>query len=101
MAKRRTAYRKKNQNKFSMFLVTLVVLMIMLIVAVRSVELHRKLDLVQQQEDSLNAQLEEEHQRTEEIEEYGKYTQTKKFAEKLAKEILGLVHEGEILFKQE
>lgn len=101
MAKRRTAYRKKNQNKFSMFLVTLVVLMIMLIVAVRSVELHRKLDLVQQQEDSLNAQLAEEQQRTEEIEEYGKYTQTKKFAEELAKEILGLVHEGEILFKEE
>ena len=51
--------------------------------------------------DSLVAQLEKEQQRTEEIEEYGKYTQTKKFAEEIAKEILGLVHEGEILFKEE
>ena len=80
MAKRKAVYRKRNQNRLSMFLVTLVVLMIMLIVTVRSVELHRKLDLVQEQENSLNAQLAEEQQRTEEIEEYGKYTQTKKFA---------------------
>ena len=35
----------------------------------------------------MNAQLAEEQQRTEEIEEYGKYTQTKKFAEEIAKEI--------------
>ena len=101
MAKRRTAYRKKNQNRFSMFLVTLVVLMIMLIVAVRSVELHRKLDLVQEQGNSLSAQLAEEQQRTEEIEEYGKFVQTLKFVEEYAKEKLNLIYEGDILFKEE
>ena len=100
MAKRRTAYRKKNQNRFSMFLVTLVVLMIMIIVTVRSVELHRKLDLVQEQENILSAQLEEEQQRTEEIEEYGKFVQTLKFVEEYAKEKLNLIYEGEILFKE-
>ena len=42
---RRIAYRKKNQNRLSMFLVTLVVLMIMLVVAVKSVELQQKLDI--------------------------------------------------------
>ena len=100
MAKRRTAYRKKIQNRFSMFLVTLVVLMIRLVVAVRSVELHRKLDLVQEQENILTAQLEEEQQRTEEIEEYGKFVQTLKFVEEYAKEKLNLIYEGEILFKE-
>ena len=34
MARRKAAYRKRHQNRFSMFLVTLVVLMIMVVVAV-------------------------------------------------------------------
>lgn len=37
MARRKAAYRKRHQNRFSMFLVTLVVLMIMVVVAARSV----------------------------------------------------------------
>ena len=100
MAKRRTAYRKKNQNRFSMFLVTLVVLMIMIIVTVRSVELHRKLDLTQAKIDTLVDQLEDEQQRTEEIKEYGKFVQTLQFAEECAREILGFVREGEFIFKK-
>ena len=49
----------------------------------------------------LNEQIAEEEQRSEEIEEYRKYTQTKKYAEDVAKEKLGLVYEGEIIFKEE
>ena len=44
MAKRKVAYRKRHQNRFSMFLVTLVVVMIMVAVAVQSVELQDKID---------------------------------------------------------
>lgn len=101
MAKRKVAYRKKNQNRLSMFLVTLVVLMIMLVVAVRSMELNRKLDETGAQEASLEAQIAAEDERTLEIEEYEKYTQTKKYVEEVAKDKLGLVYEGEILFKEE
>ena len=39
--------------------------------------------------------------REEEIAEYEKYTQTKKYVEEVAKEKLGLVYEGEIIFKDE
>ena len=39
--------------------------------------------------------------RSEEIEEYRKYTQTKKYAEDVAKEKLGLVKKDEILLKPE
>ena len=42
-----------------------------------------------------------EEQRTEEIKEYEKYTQTKQYIEEVAKDKLGLVHEGEIIFKDE
>ena len=45
--------------------------------------------------------MEAENQRALEIEEYGKYTQTKKYVEEVAKDKLGLVYEDEIIFKSE
>ncbi len=42
--KRRIAYRKKQQNRFSMFLATLVVVMILVLVGVQSAELRDKID---------------------------------------------------------
>ena len=49
----------------------------------------------------LESQIEAEKDKAEEIEEYGKYVQTKKYAEEVAKEKLGLVYEDEIIFKAE
>lgn len=99
--KRRVAYRRRHQNRFSLFLVSLVVLMIMVVVAVRSVELQRKIAGYDTQIASLSAQIDSETARAEEIEEYRKYTQTKAYVEEVAKDKLGLVYEGEILFKED
>ena len=91
----------EHQNRFSLFLVSLVVLMIMVVVAVRSVELQRKIAGYDTQIASLSAQIDAETARAEEIEEYRKYTQTKAYVEEVAKDKLGLVYEGEILFKED
>ncbi len=101
MARKKVAYRKRRQNRFSMFLVTVVVLMILVAVWVRSIELKRKLDTYADKEVQLQEQIADEEDRSQEIEEYRKYTQTKKYAEEVAKEKLGLVYEDEILFRQE
>ena len=101
MARRKVAYRKRHQNRFSMFLVTLVVVMVMAVVAVRSVGLQQKIDVKRQELELLEAQIEEEHLRTLEIEEFAKEVQTKGYIENIAREKLGLVYEGEILFKQD
>lgn len=101
MARRKVAYRKRSQNRFSMFLVSLVVILITIVVAVKSVELKQKLSTYEAKEQQLNAQLDAEQQRAEEIEEFRTYTQTKRYAEEVAKDKLGLVYEGEILFKEE
>lgn len=98
---RRVAYRKKRQNRFGMFLVTTVVVMMLVVVAVKSIELKQKLAAYQEKEQVLQEQIAEEEERTEEIAEYEKYTQTKKYIEEVAKDKLGLVHEGEIIFKDE
>ncbi len=98
---RKAAYRKKRQNRLGMLLVTTVVLMMLLVVTVKSVELRERRSTYMAREEALLQEIEAEQARTEEIEEYGKYTQTKKFVEEVAKEKLGLVYEGEIIFKDE
>ena len=97
MARRKAAYRKRHQNRFSMFLVTLI----MVVVAARSVELQQKIAGYDTQIASLGAQIEAEQTRAEQIEEFGKYTQTKAYVEEVAKDKLGLVYEGEILFQED
>jgi len=84
-----------------MFLVSLVVLMIMVVAAVRSVTLQQKIDAKMQENEQLEEQIAEEKVRSGEIEELGKEIQTKGYIEDIAREKLGLVYEGEILFKEE
>ena len=54
--------------------------------------LQQKNGVYQKQEEQLMAQIEEEEQRAKDIEELGKYVQTKKYVEEVAKERLGLVY---------
>lgn len=98
---RKIAYRKKRQNRTGMLLVTIVVLMMLVVVTIKSVELRGKKEAYEMKEMALQEEIEAEMLRTEEIAEYGKYTQTKKYVEELAKDKLGLVYEGEIIFKDE
>ena len=97
---RRAAYRKKRQNKFGMFLVTTVVAMMLIVVAIKSLELRKKLVAYKEKEQLLMEQIEQEKVREKEIEEYEKYTQTKKYIEEVAKDKLGLVHDNEIIFRE-
>lgn len=98
---RRAAYRKKRQNRFGMFLVSIVLIMMLIVVAYNSVELMAKRETYKQKEASLQQQIAAEEERAEEIEEFETYTHTKKYIEEVARDKLGLVYEGEILFKDE
>lgn len=98
---RRVAYRKRRQNKFGMFLVFLVVIMIGVVVAVRSVDMKATLAENRQREAELQNQIAAEGKRTEEIEEMEKYSETLGYTEDVAKEKLGLINEGEIIFRDE
>ncbi len=100
MVKRKLAFRKKRQNRLGMFLVTIAVLMLLLVVGFKSIELREKQRVYAEREAALEEQIAAEEQRTEEIEEFRKYTKTKKYAEEIAKDKLGLVYDGEIIFKE-
>ncbi|HKM04972.1 MAG TPA: septum formation initiator family protein [Lachnospiraceae bacterium] len=99
MARRKPTYRKKRQNRLGMFLVMTVVLMLLLVVTNKSVELKAKQSTYQQEMQVLQDQIALEKTRSEEIAEFEKYTKTKKYIEEIAKDKLGLVKDGEIIFK--
>ena len=96
---RRVAFRGKRQNRLGMFLVSAVVLMLLVVVTVNSITLRQKQENYLAREAELDAMIEEEELRAAELEEFRKYTQTQAYIEEVAKEKLGLVKEGEILFK--
>lgn len=98
---RKAAYRKKRQNKAGMLLVTAVVFMMLTVVTVKSIELKQQRDKYVLKEQQLMEEIAEEEARSDRIAEYEKYTQTKKYVEEIAKDKLGLVYEGEIIFKDE
>ena len=60
--------------------------MMLSVVAVKSVELRDKRAAYALREEALMREIEAEEARTEKIEEYEKYTQTKKYVEEIAKE---------------
>ena len=55
----------------------------------------------QERIESLTKQVEAESKRSEQLEQYRIYVQTKEYVEKVAKEKLGLVKQDEILLKPE
>ena len=65
---RRAAYRKKRQNRFGMFLVSIAVIMMLVVVAFKSAELRAKKEAYHQKELVLQQQIEAEVERALEIE---------------------------------
>ena len=96
---RRVAFRGKRQNRLGMFLVSVVVVMLLVVVSVNSFLLKQKQDTYKEREAELDELIAAEEQRTTELEELRKYTQTQAYIEEVAKQKLGLVKEGEIVFK--
>ena len=92
-------YREPRQNTFAVFSIIIVVVMLMSVMAVDGIGLSKKRAANTIRIEELNAQIESEYDRQAQLKEYEKYTGTKKFVEETAKEKLGLVHEGEIIFK--
>lgn len=94
--------RKRNrENRISKILISFVVIMLLIVVSVKSYELREKRNDCIAKEAYLKEQIEYEEKRAEEIKEYETYTHTKAYVEDIARDKLGLVYEGEILFRDE
>ena len=99
MATRARYKRRRCQNRAGIVWASIVVLILVTVVSIKSIGLLQKAREYQAREQALEEQIEHETQRSDEIAEYERYTETRKYIEDTAKEKLGLVYPGEIIFK--
>ena len=99
MAAKARYKRRRFQNRAGIVWASIVVLILVTVVSIKSVGLLKKAREYQAKEAALNEQIEYETQRSEEIADFERYTETRKYIEDTAKEKLGLVYPGEIIFK--
>ena len=86
-------------NRFAILTVTAVVVSLALVVNLRVNSLKQKEEQYHDREQALIAQVADQEERAEKLEEYRIYVQTKQYIEKVAKEKLGLVYPDETILK--
>ncbi len=77
-----------------------IVGIILAVVFAGCISLAGRLRSSQTQKEALMTEILKEQERAEEIEEYKEFTETDAFIEKIAREKLGLVYDGEVIFKE-
>ena len=99
MAENRSS-RRSRQNRLSMILAVLVVAILFVAVYINGSSMRRELEENQEKITRLKQEIEEEELRSRSIEEYRAYTATDQFIEQVAREKLGLLYEGETIFRE-
>lgn len=94
--------KKKNlQSRIAMLSITFVAGVLFITMMTKSLALEDQLSGYKAQMKELDSQIEEEAERTKEIDDMKDYMETDEYAEEVAREKLGLVKDNEIVFKQE
>lgn len=94
------ARRSYRQNLIGMLTITVIVCVLLCVICVKSNAMHRTIEQNNETISQLEGQIADETQRTDEIAEKGAYMQSDEYVAKIAREKLGLVNDGEILFKE-
>ena len=92
--------RARNENRLGMAAAMLAIMIMTCVVGINSITLVQKEKAYAAREQELLQQISAEEARTKELEEFVTYTKTKKYAEEVAKDKLGLVYENEIIFQE-
>ena len=86
-------------NSRNVLPIAVILVIMLMIVGIHSLSLWHTQTGLEAQRAELEAQIESENQRTEQLKELRKYVQTDSYAREVAQDKLGLVHEGEIVFE--
>lgn len=76
------------------------IMIMVVVVGINSISLKQKEAKYAAREQELIGLIEAEDARAEELEKFATYTKTKKYAEEIAKDKLGLVYDNEIIFQE-
>lgn len=99
----KTPVRKKKAGKkgrTTELSITIVLCCLVAVLTVKGIGLQQKVNANASRISSLDSQIEEEKNRTDEITAMKDYMQTDEYIEKTAREKLGMVKDNEILFKE-
>ena len=100
-SKKRKKKRKVRYNSLGMLAIALVVLVLLGGLMLESNHLQERLTGYDAKAAILQQQIEDEQNRTEEIDKLKKYMETDEYTEEVAREKLGLVKDNETVFKKQ
>ena len=93
--------RRRRSGASGYILIAVIVSLITAVVMIQIHDVKTRLKVYEEQDQALDEQIAAELESEEELNELEKYVQTKAYAEEQAHEKLGLVNEGEIIFRLE
>ena len=93
--------RRRRSGASGYILIAVIVSLITAVVMIQIHDVKTRLKVYEEQDQALDEQIAAELERAEDLNELEKYVQTKAYAEEQAHEKLGLVNEGEIIFRLE
>lgn len=97
-AKRR---RRNQNNRAGKTCISMILVVFVAVMTIQIVRVYQKDQEYARKQEQLEAHLEEETARAEELSEYEAYTQSQEYIEDIAKSKLGLAYDNEIIFKEE
>ena len=95
------AFRREKRNLFPVFVAIVLVTCFCGFMQYRSYLLRQTMNSLETDITDLQTKIASEKKREEDLKEFEIYTHTKKYAEEVAKDILGYVYDDEIIFKPE
>lgn len=99
MSIKRVVRKKKPKRMLGIIVLTVSVFFICMSLYGQKVKSQKELDALTQEKKRLEILIAEEEKRSQEIEEYRAYVQTKSYMEDVARDVLGLVYKNEVIFK--
>lgn len=100
-SKKRNNKKRIANNYIGMAVISMVVLMLLAGLAMQSQNLRNRISYYDAQAAELEQQIQDEKERTEEIDNRKEYMQTDEYAAEVARDRLGLVKDNEIVFEEE
>lgn len=93
--------KRNTQNRIAMFSITVVVGILFIAMMVQSLNLQQQISDCKAQMKEVQSQIDEENERTKEIDETKERMDTDEYVAEVAREKLGLVKDNEIVFQEE
>lgn len=93
--------KKKSINRAGALCAGCAVLILVVVFSVQIIQAHHKTETYKARQEQLQAQIEEQKQRAEELENEKEYVGSEEYIENEAKTKLGMAYDNEIIFKEE